>query len=298
MLDQKLAAFSKLLNDYTDIYCRTTLYHNSLSNPQIARYDSENGHLFTGQASLLSMLHKQKNYDDYYTPWLKTRMNVIEVFLKTKVQSGLHARQPNDYVNDPKFHALSHDEHNGIMFYLVGSNMKGHATEFVTYGQSHNWAYIEESPNLDPIKEILKTPLKSAITLLKTAYNTIVKKVSTPNEQKSLLTRVRLPADRGLMKMTSPYHNPNWFEKLNITIAILLSSRKPVRSTSSKIMTFFKLVLIGELGYNNGILRFSRNYYHKKMVETYGEEYLSELYDIYFKDRNHPFHILSKGITL
>jgi hypothetical protein len=55
----KNEAFEILLRDYTDCYGRVTLYHKSKSDPEKGRFDSENQHLWTGEAAILAEISKK-----------------------------------------------------------------------------------------------------------------------------------------------------------------------------------------------------------------------------------------------
>jgi len=55
-------AYAKLLNEYTDINSRTTLYHKDESNPATGLFDSENQHLWQGEANIWKKVYIVGNH--------------------------------------------------------------------------------------------------------------------------------------------------------------------------------------------------------------------------------------------
>jgi hypothetical protein len=139
-------------------------------------------------------------------------------------------------------------------------------SDIVGYGEDNSWFYVDDDPyggvNLDHMG----------------AY--------------------RLPTDRALLKIVAG-QDPSLLEVLSFGVSAWLNSRKPEGDTSSKLMSWFGFKAIEYSGYKSRILTFLKKRFDKNLKKQYNrDDYVSELINIYYQDQNHPFHALSKGLTL
>jgi hypothetical protein len=183
------------------------------------------------------------------------------------------------------------------MFYLAALQAFNRANEFVKYGLEHSWAFIEEEHSLDPI-QYLKTNPRDEFDRLKREYRDYKEHTKTPYHEGSYLLRIRMPELRGLMKIVASDYKPNLFEIVNMAVSAEMSGNKEFGDSGSKIMTFNKFKAIEYSNFESRILKFARKRFHKKMVKMYGENYYHVLIGIYYRDKNHPFHVLSDEFTL
>ena len=258
-MEKELAA-KLLLSDYTDDLGRATL--KKYSSPNYVR--EENHGLYTGQALILlraSGLLTMENTRNFNT--MMDAVQVMDDYMEP-IQ-GLYSRQPYPWYKGDH-HNVSKDEYRGFAYGASVLNNKRIMSEIVEYGESNSWFYVDDDPyggiNLDHMGAF------------------------------------RLPTDRALLKITAGI-DPSLLEVLSFGISAWLNSRKPVGDTSSKIMSWFGFKAIEYSGYNSRILNFMKKRFDKNLKKQYNmDDYVSEMINIYYQDRNHPFHALSEGLIL
>jgi len=258
-METKEQAVIRLLNEYMDDNGFITLKHKSQSNPKELQFDSENPHLFTGEGSILLKLIDGVSF--------RYRRMVERGITNTKKDYALWERQPGDTTRDDS-HSLSLDEHLGLCFTSIVLEM-GIPQELCDYGSKHNWAFIEENPGTDPYEDIKK-------------YG----------------KRIRQPKDRFFMKVCAGII-PKWYEILDFGLSAVLTCRKPHDVTSGKVMKWFAFQALSMAGYDNWFVNLCKKYYNYKCTKMYGTEfYIEDLIAIYFQDKEHPFHVLCKELSL
>jgi len=291
MGESKQQALQRLYANYTDYYGMVTLYNSSLSHSEQGLYDSENQHLWSGEAAILIQLNDLgrplKLEQGYEGALVATRATI-----DSKPVFGLYSRHPDPFRFSKDFHAVSLDEYNGILYYT--STRKGEmdyiAHDILAYGEKNAFAYIDEAPNTNPLKEAKE---QGVWTTIKQIYDYLKNK----RESKVVehLSRIRLPRDVAFYRIMAG-ESPKFLEMTHLVIASILSSFTSPEDTGGKLLTYFRYRAMNNKGYNNIILNLSEKIFTRQLRKQYGEYYLSELIKIYFKDEHHPFHTLAEGI--
>ena len=257
-MESKKQAVTRLYKDYFNCYQQVTLYPAANYHPENMNYDSENNNLWQGEGAILLRLNNLFSNID----WLKW----ISGIANNEVYPGLFARHPRPYTA----HEVSWDEQNGICYASVALEYPAFAESMVKYGKDHDWIYVDSLPGTRlfwPLKNIFK-----------------------------YISYRRQPRDSFFYKVCGDI-KPNWFETLWFAGSAFLSVFGGADKTSGKIMTFFCMKALELKGYNNWLVKCAYKFVRNYLTKLYGTEYyLSELFKIYFKDTNHPFHTLAKNI--
>lgn len=295
-MDKELA-LRNLISNYTDVYGSVTLTDKSLSNPLLGLRDNENPHLFTGQAAMLILLNNlqtsiyfQKFYDNCH--WHNQVTNVIS---DGKVVLGLYTRFPDPYRFLPGHHGISWDEMVGLCLKAVLLNQPEIINNMIDYGVKHNWAFIDEAPFTDPLPSInrLTEIWRKLVYVLKNDP----KNSRKDHKEIDYLSRIRQPKERAFYRALSTKHTPGIADLLFLYKGIVTSSFGDKNDTSTKIISFYKIKALDMVGHDNFVYRLIKQFFLSKLKSVYGKYPLEELYKIYFKDGNHPFHSLAKGIV-
>lgn len=295
--ETKEQALFTLINDYTDVLGAVTLSPKTLFNPLIGQFGNENPHLFNGEAALLLRLNYLEN-SIYYEKFVANGLRHLEstqVVSSGKAVPGLYMRHP-PYLygtSHQDWHALSRDEHAGMTYLSAAIGKPEIMKEIIQYGKEHNYAYIEERPGYDPIKVAGGNVFAS----IKKIWDLVKTKNSDDDIFLDALSRIRQYNDRSFYKIGAK-EEPSAFESIQMSIGILLSAFTAKEDTSGKIMSFFKLVTFDILGYKTPTSRIIRKVFDIRLRRQYGNDYMAEIFKVYFKDTNHPFHRLVQGITL
>lgn len=218
--------------------------------------DNENPNLFTGEGAMLAKLN------GLVTPeYQETVYNSIKT---VEIITGLHSRQPNSPMDR---HLISFDEHNGIMFSSVMLENRSLPLEIVQYGEKHDWIYIDNAPGA----KLIDNPALYA-------------------------SHIRQPRDRAFYKICA-HQEVSFFEIAYMSIALYLSGGNTKEETSGKIMSWFRIKTLETLGWDHWMWRWARNKFENKLKVLYNNEYyMEDVMAIYFRDPNHPFHTLIKGL--
>ena len=286
-------AIFRAKNQYSDKIGRITLYHNG----DYPKHRSENQFLWSGEFNIMLLLHS-KQTNEFKARFEKSLMACgVKDTLNRRV-NGLYSRHPDPYRFEG--HGVSWDEYNGIMFSCATfPHFRFIANSIVNYGHQYNWAYIDEKPYTDPLEEAYEKPwgtLRELFSIL-IGKNAQREDPDTSNQVINYLSRIRQPRDRGFYKIVSKNEKPRWIEVFHIMIASLLTSKKSREHTSGKKMAWFRFQTLRVLGYRSRMINYAWKKFNKRMIKMYGDDYMAEIYKIYYKDTNHPFHTLIKGLS-
>lgn len=292
MLSDKIQAALTLINDYTDEYGRTTLNKAYLSK---GGYDNENPNLFTGEGALLLRISKLLGNDELN---YRVSCNIENAIRSVQRMKGLHGRHPR-VSNQPYVHrGVSWDEHNGIMFMVaVNQRLRYVANEIIEYGEKYNWAFIDEAPGTNPYKEVWANKLQ----FLKSVLSLVQGGNINDHPLVRNFSRIRQPRDRGFYKIMSTKYTPSIIEVLSLAVASVLTSRTPYNITSGAIQAYFRFLAIESTEFykrhkfKGALLKLAKRLYMRNITRTYGKTPLNAMISIYFKDKDHPFHVLSEG---
>lgn len=262
----KYEAATKMEKFYRDPTFAVTIKPAKMSDPSVGRYDSENPLLFTGEYTVLLYLNSvavpsfvDKNIDCI---WERQTWKITPLF----------ARQPDPFRNTPQFNPLSWDEHNGILYTLAFTELNwgssySLAKKLVEYGDNYNWAFIEEKPFTNPFSDLKK-------------YG----------------SRIRQPRDRAFFRIVAG-DKPKWYELLHLAIASVITAYTDYEETSGKKMAWFRFKTIEHMKFKSKLLKLAKFLFDRRLKKLYNKEcYMEEVYRIYYKDPNHPFHELIRGL--
>ena len=239
-------------------------YTDDIGRTTLKRYDDpnyvreENHGLYTGEGLILLKANSLLRQID------KDNFHLMMGSISTG-HSGLYSRHPYPFYAQ-EHHNVSKDEYRGFAYGSAAIGSSSRMRNIVKYGQSNWWFYVDDDPhggiNLDHPG----------------AY--------------------RLPTDRALLKITA-LQKPNIIEIVSFGVSAWLNSRKEPNDTSSKIMSWFGFKAIEFTGYESKILNFFKKKFDNNLRKQYNRsDYINVLIGIYFKDPNHPFHVLSEGLEL
>lgn len=289
-INLKEQALFTLLNDYTDVLGGTTLTHKSQSNPLDMKWNNENVHLFNGIMSLLIKLNglEKSIYTEKIIANHKRHLTSCRIVMSGRTVPGLFSRHPDPYKFTQEFHGLSRDEHAGMAFLCVALEDNSVMKEIIEYGKKHNYAYIEERPGLDPIKE-------AGGSLFVTIKKLLGRKKDDPLIKQ--LSRIRQYNDRSFYKLIAG-ESPSFFELFQMYIGIIMSAQSPKEETSGKMMSFMKLKSLDSINHKSSLYTLTRIIFRRRMLSLYGPNYMKEVAIVYFLDKQHPIHTLIDGIVL
>jgi hypothetical protein len=286
----KQAAYEKLIKEYTNKNGHTTLKRAILSDPTSGNYDSENPNLFTGEAGILVKLNGL-DPAPYIRNAAKSIMSVMVLDEEGREIKGLFSRQPGSYNSK---NVVSHDEYSGYCFTAcaVPQFRNSIISDIVEYGKKYGYCYDDTNPQVNPVAQ-LKYNIKLWFQLFCVAF---LKHDREKYPLVNTLTHRRQPDEVAFYKMISDKHKPSLFGVFYFALSLILSVRKPKGSTSGKIINWNKLKALEIIGYKSFMVKVASKYFYKRLNKDYGENYVSELYKIYFRDPMHPFHELVKGL--
>lgn len=289
MGETKESAVNRLFTDYHDHYGRTTLYKADLTQTMMGHFDNENPNLFDGIAGLLIALNKLP-VSKYFVHGARGLAAVLVHDDEGYEVKGLYGRHPQQYTT---YNTVSHDEYNGITYKcaVIQEFRKSVMNDIVEYGKDHNWCFVDTSPKAKPLNSIFKSPFSffQALTALISGNR-------DGNQALYQLSHIRQPDEIAFYKIVSTKYKPSLFELLFLAVGLILTSRKPKGNTSGKIMAWGKLRSMELVHFSHPITDYAKKIFFKNLTNMYGEEYLSELFKIYYKDQNHPFHVLVRGL--
>jgi hypothetical protein len=246
---------------YTDEYGRFELYPRAKS--KVGKYSSENPKTFQGYMDIV-LDHAEELTDSRV-------QTTVDAILMTQVEPGLFGRQ----VPGKNFgNTVSHDEYNGICYTasVVPELRDTVCNEIVEYGMENGWLYNDEIPNLTPWQAIKQKEFKQ-------------------------LAFIRQPRDRAFYKIMSTKYNPNLLEVLWLFVSTLVTVHRPAfhKDCGTKLIMFFRMLAIERVT-DKWYYKLMNEYVRKQLEKTYGKEYLPKMLRAYFKDANHPIHVLAQGL--
>ena len=258
----KEEAFAKLLTQFIDYTSMVSLD----PVPPFNAIDNENGHLFTGEAAILTRILfenrrlKQEDLDAFEQVFTKS-------FVNTRIRAGLHSRRP--IAIESFSHPMSKDELLGLVYGLVNFGFDEDLGDLLAWGENHHRMWLEEFQDKQTtILDIFK-----------------------------YYTRYRLPdimyvIKAGLGRKTS------FIEEAMFCAAAVITSFKAQAETSGKIMDFFSFKVLEMKSVNTFMVRVAKSIVKFNYRRIHGEDYLKDMMRIYFRNEAHPFHEMSAGIKL
>jgi hypothetical protein len=306
-MESKIDALKRMQKDYTDIHGRVTFYLASHSDPENSYYATQNNNLWTGEANILMYLTQDVPSDVYSIQ----HDNFYKSLRSVTLEPGLITRHPDPYRFTKWYDPVSLDEYAGVCYSLsVFQESRHEADQMVEYGNTHQWAFIDDIPGTDPFESVKKDGLLLVFFtfLMVLAYIVKTKALGTFDKgtmekimQKSQglthLSRIRLPKDRLLIKSVSLNSKPTFSEQIWLLLSTFMTTRKSNDETSGKCLAFFKFKALKALNYQPFLVRMAKKMFHKRMKKKYGDNYMEKVFNEYFHDHNHPFHTLIKGLS-
>lgn len=284
-------------NDYVDSNGRYTLHPVSESKELGRVYESQNQHLWTGEAHIFRYLNNEIGWNTYHASHRKTAdeyNNFIDIMKKTRMFKGLYTRHvsPFKYVESKHFDSMSFDEHNGIAFSAAVFKRYDELDDIIEYGDKNSWCVYEKQPHYSPMRDLWRNPSKIKPFLIN-LYDVIKASVSTKfrgskavdqiifkNEVTTGLSRCRLPKDVAYLKLLSPSYKPSLIGLLHLIVTSFHTINKD--KPSGRIMLYFKLKSFEIIGYNPWWVKKLRKRFNSK-INIRAE--FKRFYPV-----NHPFH--------
>lgn len=261
--DSMLDEFDKLERDFTDENGRITFYPSGWKMKYNWKHDSQNQHLWTGQAMLLKLFYLRTYSNFRFINNSIAFSDIISLCCDfpgiNVVEPMFITRHPEPYINTPEYDPMSFDEHNGIAYSCLALNDYFWLNEIIRYGDRYAWCFYEKKLYTNPWRNLLYP--KTLFPFLKTLFKALKFAIKTKdftgsnemdsiigeNETLGLLSRIRLPKDVAFLKIISPDYRPSFLGKLHFFLAALHTIKKP--DLSGKNMLWFKLLAFELKGY-------------------------------------------------
>ncbi len=179
----------------------------------------------------------------------------------SQVQPGLFGRQR---VGQNFGNTVSRDEYNGLCYQAAACESAQYfrlVNDIIAYGEQNKNTYDDGKPN--------------------SGFN---------------FRYWRQPKDTCFYKIISDTHKPSTFEKVYLALANILSAILNKKSVSGRLMAFYRMSAIRLVNHDSVIINSSYSFFNWYSKRKYGEDYLAKWHTTYFKDLNHPFHILVKHL--
>jgi len=220
--------------------------------------DNENPVLFTSEFVYMA---KEKGS---WTPerretlknWIKASIDTLEI------EPGLYNRRPGDFGRH-----FSRDEHIGLLILdHVFDGELGYCKDLYNYGSLNNWIY--QNLNYGGRRVFARDGSGREVT--KTELD---------------LEGFRQPGFVEMLRLCNGKEASYWGQNA-ISFALAVTMKRPHRDTSGKILAYFRLNMMK--GKGRELDRASKKF-HSHMKKQYkSENYISELFKIYFKNPEHP----------
>jgi len=283
--ETKQQAADRLFNHYRDWFGRTTLYKADIEQTGLGKFDNENPNLFDGLTGILLAVNHLPL--ERYAKWGQASLQNVLVYddLDFAIQ-GLYGRHPQQFTTT---NTVSRDEYNGIAYKcsVIQPLRDTVMNDIIQYGERYKWCFADTHPRYE-------VNLFNPVTMFK-LINAALNKDRT-NQDAYVLSHVTQPDEMGFYKIISSKHEPTLFELLFAAVSFYLTSKKEKEDTSGKIMAWAKFKAMHLVGFKHPLITFSEKLFVKNMKKMYGENYVHELFKIYYKDVNHPFHTLTYGL--
>jgi hypothetical protein len=274
------------LDQYTDCLGRTTLLPSNIPNCLNKDYDSNNAILWSGEMAIL--------LKDFHGEVPEDVKNQLKKFLPSHfVKTGLLSRHPEPYRYLDTMRPISFDEYTGVAFMAsVIPELSKFMDDTVEYGIKNNWQFWDV-----PTYENGKS--------LKTLFSLKALKQWVPYLQEESLRKstIKYPElyplfathhihQQAFYKMMSSKYKPSLFEELYFAVASYFAEDK--HSWSSLNMWIFRYKAIEYKKYDSKIISYMKERFEKKMLKRFGMFYETLVFQQFYEDYNHPFHLISK----
>jgi len=301
--DEKLKLYEKITSKYTNKYGFFTYHPVMQQNPDKGDWDSDNPHLWTGQLNLLLRYHGY--FEDLSI--LDDQLNRFDsTIVSTMVVRGLNARHAplGIYLDSDEYDAISLDEHDG-MFFSSAALASTKDAAILNYGESNGWSFNEK----EPFAGAFPKNIKSWINLIKGLGEIIVFAIKNKDFSGSdkmdkvifkypeliRLSRVRLGKERAFMRMSIGM-KPGLMSYAHLVVSLYYSAKK--NKISGHNRSFYRFLVLSNIGYNSYWISRAKKYYVKKMKQMYGDEYIHRITAMYLWNKDNPLHELTKGVSL
>lgn len=275
---------------FTDCLGRTTLNQSKNEECIKGNYDNNNALLYSGEMVVL-LKEFYGNIPDHHK-------NKILKFLPSHfIKKGLLSRHPEPYRFSEKMRPISFDELTGVsMMASVIPEIGEYVDDIVAYGLQHNWQYWDV-PNYEDGK--------TWFSLL--GLTPMLKFKSYLNEESLRKSTIKYPElypifsthhihQRAFYKMMSKSYKPNLFEVFYFSLASFLSESK--ENSSSLVMWLFRWKALSHKPYEHKLIQMAERSWKNAMVKRFGNDYEAEIFNLYFDNKDHPFHLIIKEKSL
>jgi hypothetical protein len=289
-------ALKKLIKTYLDKYGRMDLKPVNGGEPS-----TNNQLLYTGELAILMFAYnKHFKFADEKDVFTQSDFDgLMEGILVSKVPNypGLFARHPDPYrLGLPlKGRPTSFDEILGAAF-VAGLSAPQVAEAIVRHGERFDWQYcdvpsFEQGGEisrlfLNPVRTFaeLKDYIKAANTYEKDGF----RKAAQNFDWFYPLFFSHSSSSRLIYKAAAGIDYGFWLG-LSVLPSIIVASIKS-DNISTKVLWYFRLKFLETIGRESFGTRLAKRIYKWSETKRYGKDFEKELFKLYYKDVNHPFH--------
>lgn len=290
MIPELLLSF--ILN-YTDIHGRMSISKpGTVEEQKLGKYASNNANLYTGEMAIL--------LQDKDLLTIELRENIIKGLNSSWVEPGLMARHPGNYRETDHYLPVSHDEYNGLMFAAsVIPELRYKADDVVEYGKKNNWQYCD----VPGYKTITFSQMFSNPNLFSIVKNYLnenhLRRATKKYPELFPIFFTYQPHQRFLFKALSTKYKPTLFEEIYFAANIIYTSisKTPDNGFYTRVLAGFRLKALENVGYSSPWIKLASTVFVYSSKKMLGENYLEKMVNIYFDDKEHPFHYIVKHPT-
>jgi hypothetical protein len=289
-------ALKKLIKTYLDRYGRMDLKPVNGGEPS-----TNNQLLYTGELAILMFAYNKhfKFADDKDVFTQFDFEGLMSGILDSKVPNyhGLFARHPDPYrLGLPlRGRPTSFDEILGVAF-VAGLSAPQVAEAIVRHGEKFDWQYCDV-PGFEQggsTSKFILHPIKTATELykyLKEAF-TYEKDGLRKASQKYTWFYPLFFSHSGSSRLV--YHAASGSDlglgdQLSLLLSVAVASIKS-DNISTKVLWYFRLKFLEVTGRETRITELAKRLFKSKESKRYGADFEKELFKLYYKDANHPFH--------
>lgn len=239
--------------------------------------DHDNPHLFNGYACMFLDL---AGYNGVMALTPKSFVEDAELF------PGLYRRF------DTSVDIVSHDEYNGVMAIGTFFKYRKFAQDVVHYGECYNWQFNSLKPfKAVYLSDLVKQPVRT-YRMIKAVKDNGIDEAEKEFEELTLLRYRRSLRDVMVYKVCAG-QKPSLIELIYFCVATLVTARKAPESYangSSQLQALLRFWILKRNGYKSALLDYTMKEFFR--LQNAGENYLAERVEMFFKDKDHPFHDL------
>lgn len=278
------------IKEYLDKFGRMDLTPVNGGEPS-----TNNNLLYSGELAILMKLVNDKKPQFSASGFIALK----EAVLKSRVAPGLYSRHPEPYrLNLPKQgRPTSFDEITGASFVFGLTNTKL-AEEIVQHGELNYWQYCDV-PKFEkgkPLSSMFSKGLfKDLVSYYKEAksYEKDGFRKASQNYPRFYPLFFQHSHSSRIIYRTAVGYSPTFANSFFSALALLVASLKK-DNVSTRVLWFFRLKHLEIHNQKPLLVKLAEKLYNRSNKKMFGN--IKELFRLYYKDANHPFHKLIEEI--